>query len=393
MNLNRLAVLLSLSCACAACAAPLARWQDAPKVQARAEILWTKPICVEKDRYIGWPTVCRLHNGDLMAVFSGDRDAHVCPYGKVQMILSKDGGETWSAPRTIANGPIDDRDAGVVQLPDGEIVVTYFTSVAYRAPEILKHHPDWRRHDEKISPKVRAEALGYFRLSSRDGGRTWSEPQKMDVCHAPHGPALMKDGSLVMLGRSFRSKTAQGEDRADFTVIGAARSTDGARTWTTLCAEIADVNGENAVPHMFHEPFVVEAADGTLVGLVRYHGKDNCMRQTVSKDGGRTWTPMTATRMVGLPPHLVKLSDGTLVNVYGRRVASAGFGEFACVSTDNGRTWDVENEICLAPSHSGDLGYPASCVFPDDTILTVYYQQPEKGAKPCLFATKWRVRR
>ena len=31
-----------------------------PKNQARAEIKWVKPICVEKDRYVGWPTVCRL---------------------------------------------------------------------------------------------------------------------------------------------------------------------------------------------------------------------------------------------------------------------------------------------------------------------------------------------
>ena len=25
------------------------------------------------------PTVCRLANGDLLAVFSGDRDSHICP--------------------------------------------------------------------------------------------------------------------------------------------------------------------------------------------------------------------------------------------------------------------------------------------------------------------------
>jgi len=40
-----------------------------PKEQARAEIKWVKPICVEKDRYIGWPTVCRLANGDILTVF------------------------------------------------------------------------------------------------------------------------------------------------------------------------------------------------------------------------------------------------------------------------------------------------------------------------------------
>ena len=373
-------------------AKPPTRWQDAPKVQARAEILWTKPICVESGRYVGWPTVCRLHNGELMAVFSGDRDEHICPWGKVQMIRSRDDGETWSAPRIIANGPLDDRDAGIVQLPDGEIVVTYFTSIAYRAPDIMKRHPDYRRHDEKISEETVKAALGYFRLSSRDNGETWTCPQKMDVVHAPHGPALLKDGSLLMLGRAFRSRDSQGKNRNDFTVIGAARSTDGARTWMSLCPEIADRNGENSVPGRFHEPFVVEADDGTLVGMVRYHGPDGHLRQTTSKDGGRTWTPMSATKMLGLPPHLVKLSDGTLVNVYGRRVAAAGFGEFACISTDHGVTWDVEHEIVLAPSHCGDLGYPASCVLPDDTLVTVFYQQPAPGVKPCLFATKWRVK-
>ena len=58
------------------------------------EILWTKPICVETNRYIGWPTVCCRANGELLAVFSGDRDEHVDPFGKVQMVRSRDGGET-----------------------------------------------------------------------------------------------------------------------------------------------------------------------------------------------------------------------------------------------------------------------------------------------------------
>ena len=48
-----------------------------------AEILWTKPICVETNRYVGWPTVCCRANGELLAVFSGDRDEHVDPFGKV----------------------------------------------------------------------------------------------------------------------------------------------------------------------------------------------------------------------------------------------------------------------------------------------------------------------
>ena len=370
-----------------------------PKNQARAEIKWVKPICVEKDRYLGWPTVCRLANGDILAVFSGDRDEHVCPFGKVQMVRSTDDGETWSASVTIANGPIDDRDAGIVQLPDGEILVTYFTSIAYRTPKFLStdwpRTSDqywWRRHDEKISDRVRAAALGNWAIRSRDNGKTWSKPEKLALKgQTPHGPILLKDGSLFQIGRSFTASRI-GTSEKGFTIISAERSTDGGRTWQMLCPEIPDMNGENAKPHMFHEPHAVELADGTLVGMVRYHGPDNCMRQTVSKDGGRTWTPMAKTPMLGLPPHLITLADGKVVCVYGRRFSDPGFGEFAMISDDGGVTWDSAHEISLAPSHSGDLGYPASCILANGDILTVFYQQPTLGTKPCLMATRWRVK-
>ena len=97
-----------------------------------AEVLWTKVIASEKGRMCAWPTVAKAKDGSLVAVFSGDREAHVCPWGKVQMVKSADGGETWSAPRTIGKTKLDDRDAGIVTLPDGRLFVTWFNSVAYR---------------------------------------------------------------------------------------------------------------------------------------------------------------------------------------------------------------------------------------------------------------------
>ncbi len=389
VDVSRMALAaMLLACAAAVSAAEPAYWP--PRQQARAEIVWVKEICVETNRYIGWPTVCRLSNGDIMAVFSGDRDSHVCPWGKVQMVRSSDGGESWSAPVTIANGPIDDRDAGIVQLPDGEIFVTYFTSVAYRG--LLAQHPDYARHDGKISDEVRLAALGNWAVRSMDNGKTWSKPEKLPMKgQTPHGPILLKDGSLFQIGRSF-TQGINGAQSGGRTVVSAERSTDGGRTWEMLCPDIPDTNGENSKGQMFHEPHAVELADGTLVGMVRYHGPDNCLRQTISKDGGRTWSPMTKTTMLGLPPHLIRLADGKLVCVYGRRFKDPGFGEFAAISDDNGKTWDTDNEISLAPSHNGDLGYPASCLLQNGDILTVFYQQPAPGRKPCLMATRWRVK-
>ena len=401
---SHLALVLLCGAALSASAAEPPVSYIPPRDQPRAEILWTRPICVETNRYVGWPTVATLRNGEVLAVFSGDRDYHVCPWGKVQLIRSKDGGETWSEPRTIANGPIDDRDAGIVELPDGELLVVYFTSVAYRTKKLLetKWEPHTRqywmvRHDEKIPEEVRKAALGNFCVRSRDGGKTWSKPEKMSMKgQTPHGPILLRDGSLFQIGKVDKppTPTFMSIPQKDRTGITAERSTDGGRTWELLCQNIAAPT-DDPERQVYCEPHVAELADGTLIALVRYHGPGGCMRQATSKDGGRTWTRMHDSGLKGLPPHLLQLKDGKVLAVYGRRVADPGFGEFAAISGDAGKTWDVANEICLAPSHNGDLGYPSTCVLPDGTLLTVYYQQqrPAHGERPCIMATKWRLKR
>ena len=49
--------------------------------------------------YRGWPTLARRSNGELLLVCSGGREAHVCPFGRVELQRSQDEGQTWSFPR------------------------------------------------------------------------------------------------------------------------------------------------------------------------------------------------------------------------------------------------------------------------------------------------------
>ena len=67
------------------------------------------------------------------------------------------------------------------------------------------------------------------------------------------------------------------------------------------------------------------------------------------------------------------------------------FGERACLSSDGGKTWDVENAIEIKSAVNSDLGYPASVELPDGSIYTVYYQVDKEGEKTCLMGTRWRV--
>jgi len=90
-------------------------------------ILSTHVICKQPGRYIGWATIAKTRKGELITVFSGDRDAHVCPWGKTQMIRSQDTGKTWTQPVTINNTVLDDRDAGIIETIKGTLVVSWFT--------------------------------------------------------------------------------------------------------------------------------------------------------------------------------------------------------------------------------------------------------------------------
>ncbi|MBQ3288445.1 MAG: glycoside hydrolase family 127 protein [Kiritimatiellae bacterium] len=369
-----------------------------------AEIVWTRVIAQEEGRQCSWPSVAKAADGSIIAVFSGDREAHICPWGKVQMVKSKDGGETWSQPRTIGKTKLDDRDAGIVLLPDGRLFVTWFNSVAYRTCFDLDstNYPPgsamakWQEFDRSMSDAEKRENCGFYGIWSSDNGETWTKPEKLVSLRSqtPHGPVLLKDGSLLQFGRRFDDNLKQmfTPKYREHTTIMAERSTDGGHTWTTLCEKIADATGENdRYTHWMHEPHVAELPNGELYALVRAdHAKDVLMRQTRSSDGGKTWEPMTPTGLSGLPPHLLVLSDGRLLAVYGRRTKDrGGLGEYASVSSDGGRTWGCETK--LSGSTTWDLGYPASIEVEPGVVLTVYYQPPPTGGKPCIMATKWKV--
>jgi hypothetical protein len=78
--------------------------------------------------YFGWPSVARQADGTLVVASSGLRAAHVCPWGKTVLHISRDNGLTWSDARVIQDSPIDDSDAGVISLGGQRLLVSWFTS-------------------------------------------------------------------------------------------------------------------------------------------------------------------------------------------------------------------------------------------------------------------------
>jgi sialidase-1 len=354
-----------------------------------ATILETKVISQQPEYYHGWPTVARRANGDLWLTWSGGREAHVCPFGQVVGMTSKDSGATWTHPRVLLDTATDDRDSGVLETSKSTLLVTTFTSLAYEP--FLQQHLDgkpssfiaegrlagWQAAHARLSDEERKAELGQWLIRSTDGGRSWS-PRIPTVVNSPHGPIQLKDGRLLYAGKQLWT-----EERK----IGVCESKDDGLTWQWL-ADIPARKGDDATKS-YHELHAVEAADGTLLVQIRNHNDVNkgWTLQTESKDGGRTWSEPHPV-CYGLPSHLLRLRDGRLVMTYGHR--RAPFGNHARISTDHGKSWG-EAIILSGDGKGGDLGYPSTVELPDGTLLTVWYESMKEPRLAVLRQVKWKL--
>jgi NADH dehydrogenase len=69
------------------------------------EILDQRVISWKPPLYHGWPTLAKRSNGELLLAFSGGREAHVCPFGRLEWMRSKDNGQSWDWPQVILDSP------------------------------------------------------------------------------------------------------------------------------------------------------------------------------------------------------------------------------------------------------------------------------------------------
>ena len=357
----------------------------------KAVIEETKLISWKPPLYHGWPTLARRKNGELLLVWSGGRESHVCPFGRVELMRSQDNGKTWRWPQVLIDGPIDERDAGVLETAKGSILVTTFTSLAYQplldkaelspagqpgAWEDLKLR-EWRAAHHRITAEQRQAELGTWMIRSTDGGVTWSARYSVPV-NSPHGPIQLKDGRLLYCGAELWKPARR---------VGACHSTDDGVTWEWL-ATMPTRDGDDH--REYHELHAVEAADGRLIAHIRNHNKANDKEtlQTESTDGGKTWSTPHSIGVWGYPSHLLRLKDGRLLMSYGHR--RAPLGNQARVSEDGGRTWSSP-VIINSDAHSGDMGYPSTVECDDGSLVTVWYELLKDSPNAQLRQARWRL--
>ncbi len=385
---RRVFLKFSAAASCVSLAA-LGRVSAAPMNAAVSDI---RTISKTPQYYCGWPTLARRASGQLIVVWSGGREQHVCPFGRVEMMRSDDDGETWTWPRTLLDGAIDDRDAGVLETANGTLLVTTFTSLAYQSYELTKavaraadttdpnRWPQeklerWLSVHHRLSEQQRQEELGQWMIRSTDGGITWSE-RYPTIVNSPHGPVQLSDGRLLYAGKELWT----GERR-----VGVCHSKDDGKTWQWL-ADIPVRDGDDDKD--YHELHAAEAGDGRIIVHIRNHNaaaKGETL-QCESSDGGATWTQPHSIGVWGLPSFLTKLRDGRLLMSYGHR--RPPFGNQARISADDGQTWS-EPLVISDDGIGGDLGYPSTVELDDASLLTVWYERMKDSPRAVLRQARW----
>lgn len=308
--------------------------------------------------YFAFPSVCRLKNGDLMAVFYNGT-AHVCPDSKVAMVRSTDDGKTWSKPVTIIDTPMDDRDPSIVETRDGRILVSLFL------------RDSGTTGAAKESNKVVVSA-------SDDGGKTFGKPAHIDVGWAWEATSdeilELRDGTLLC--------PIYGVKAGDTTWRAAvAFSRDGGRTWNKEPAATIAYDGVIR----WEEPALVLLPNGTIICELRTTNADGYIYEARSADGGKTWSTPVRLPLRGQASNVLYGRSWGLFHAYRERTAEGQTVGVAGIFGAAGKPWDPAKQFTILRI-GGDVAYPSSVALRDGGILTVYYAREHRAIEAAVFS-------
>lgn len=329
------------------------------------------------------PAITWCENGDLLAIWFST----VAESGREMVILGsrlRAGNDAWDTPSRFFKAP-DRNMTGSSLLHDGKGKIYFLNG--------METAGTW-------------EKLAIVQRTSTDNGATWSKPRLVNPFHQQRNQVIAglfqtRTGDLVQPcdavsggtgGTALHISRDQGETWKEVTNVG----------WGNF-ARKGQVGGWIAGIHAG----VAELTDGRFLAFGRGDDINGRMPMSISADGGSTWRyapsefpPISSgQRLV-----LMRLQEGPLLfvsftdasrqrktptgllfeNASGEKYR--GFGLFAALSSDDGKTWPVKklitpggttvtfnggghtSEFVLDATHAEPMGYLAATQSPDGVI-------------------------
>src|SRR5438128_4418062 len=136
-----------------------------------------------------FPVMQKLADG-IVAVVARDGDLHIGQRGRLIVITSTDGGESWSMPSVVAGEGPDDRNPAFGQAADGTLVVAFVKLNRYVSGRYAPDAPIDR--DPPLCFVTRAE----------NPHAGWSTPAQLQLppgIYSPYGKMVnLANGTMLM---------------------------------------------------------------------------------------------------------------------------------------------------------------------------------------------------
>jgi hypothetical protein len=317
-----------------------------------------------------FPVILGLPSDEVLVVLRGGAP-HIGIGGRLDLVRSSDGGETWSNPQVIVDSDKDDRNPSFGLAVDGTLVLAYHWQAGY--DEEGKWSPGPYKQDTKL-------------CLSHDVGKTWEDPVLLNIenqrGNSPFGKMFNDlNGKLYMPIYGAKNPSPGVRLSFDPTYTYLISSNDNGKTWDEVFE----------VAKGFNEADYLILPNGEWLCAVRSQIRDEqAIYVCRSADSGRTWSqPKRITEAREHPPDLIMLCDGTILLIFG--VRHEPYSIQGMVSRDFGVTW-LNTRLLFADNLPGtDIGYPSTVRLKSGKILTVYYRSGSKtnqgdGTNPACLA-------
>lgn len=275
-------------------------------------------------------TLADTPDGIVAAWFGGTHEKNK----DVEIYFSQLKNNTWSTPKSIANGIQHSKkrypcwNPVLFQVPKGQLILFY------------KVGPDpshwWGETKESL-----------------DNGKTWSEGRRLpEDIFGPikNKPVLLADGRLLC---PSSKETEIGDE--DHWQVFVEETSDWGKTWQ-ITEALNDGINTNAI-----QPSILTYADGRLQMICR--SKENKLMSFWSKDKGKTWSEIEITNVPNpnSGTDAVTLQDGRQLLVYNPTVNKPGkWGgprtPLEIALSEDGVSW---TSVLTLESIPGEFSYPA----------------------------------
>ena len=349
-------------------------------------------------KHYAFPDIAKLDNGKIMLVYR-QGSGHAEDSGRILSHYSDDG-ENWSDPELLMDdNTIDDRDPSIAVLSSGRVAMNWFQ---YNYP--VDYSEPWMHHvmfstsgssglDFDDPVQVDPGLFNYTAVAELNGDGIWVDSDENEIKSYASSSSIIEDNGKIIIpaygGNSLNFKAMSKTPKGPIVFF---ISEDEGQTWS-----METVQAKAPENTWLQEPALLKVDEKKWILQVRTAlgaspSNRGELMQSVSDDGGKTWSDYRSLEVVAHAPELLLLKNGVIISSFrwlnwldeGSDIKREAVSMI--YSTDKGETWSeiIEIEDCGLV----ECGYPGMLELENDRILVAYYVPGGLGIRSTVISFK-----